>query len=39
MSYRGVKKAIGETSLERKCRLLFGTCLLPLEQTFLFSEF
>ncbi len=30
MSYRGFKKAIGETSLERKCRLLFGTCLLPL---------
>lgn len=30
MSYRGFKRAIGETSLERKCRLLFGTCLLPL---------
>ena len=30
MSYRGFKKAIGESSLERKCRLLFGTCLLPL---------
>jgi two-component system sensor histidine kinase BarA len=30
MSYRGFTKAIGETSLERKCRLLFGACLLPL---------
>ncbi len=30
MSYRTFKKALGETSLERKCRLLFGTCLLPL---------
>jgi signal transduction histidine kinase len=30
MGYRGFKKAIGETSLERKCRLLFGTCVLPL---------
>jgi two-component system, NarL family, sensor histidine kinase BarA len=30
MSYRGLTKAIGETSLERKCRLLFGACLLPL---------
>lgn len=30
MSYRGITKAIGETSLERKCRLLFGACLLPL---------
>ncbi len=30
MSYRGFKRAIGESSLERKCRLLFGTCLLPL---------
>jgi len=30
MSYRTFKKTLGETSLERKCRLLFGTCLLPL---------
>jgi signal transduction histidine kinase len=30
MSYRGLTKAIGETSLERKCRWLFGLCLLPL---------
>jgi two-component system sensor histidine kinase BarA len=30
MSYRGLTKAIGETSLERKCRWLFGACLLPL---------
>ncbi|QDT00333.1 ATP-binding protein [Adhaeretor mobilis] len=27
MSYRTFKRALGETSLERKCRLLFGTCL------------
>jgi signal transduction histidine kinase len=30
MSYRGLTTAIGETSLERKCRWLFGACLLPL---------
>ena len=30
MSYRTFKRAIGETSLERKCRLLFGACLLIL---------
>jgi two-component system sensor histidine kinase BarA len=30
MSYRSFKKALGETNLERKCRLLFGTCLLVL---------
>lgn len=30
MSYRGLTKAIGETSLERKCRWYFGACLLPL---------
>jgi signal transduction histidine kinase len=30
MSYRTVKRALGETNLERKCRLLFGTCLLVL---------
>ena len=30
MSYRGIKRVLGETSLERKCRLLFGTCLLLL---------
>jgi signal transduction histidine kinase len=30
MSYRGFKRALGETNLERKCRLLFGTCLLVL---------
>ncbi|MDC0936758.1 ATP-binding protein [Pirellulales bacterium] len=30
MSYRTFKQALGETSLERKCRLLFGTCLLVL---------
>ena len=30
MSYRSFKKALGETNLERKCRFLFGACLLPL---------
>src|SRR4051812_10524606 len=30
MSYRTVKRALGETNLERKCLLLFGTCLLVL---------
>ncbi|MCH8922661.1 MAG: HAMP domain-containing protein, partial [Planctomycetes bacterium] len=31
MSYRSIKRALGgETSLERKCRLLFGACLLVL---------
>jgi signal transduction histidine kinase len=30
MSYRGVKRLLGETSLERKCRFLFGACLLSL---------
>ncbi len=27
MSYRSIKHVLGETSLERKCRLLFGVCL------------
>ena len=27
MSYRALKKLIGETSLERKCRFLFGAAL------------
>lgn len=30
MSYRTFKRALGETSLERKCRLLFGVCMLLL---------
>lgn len=30
MSYRSLKRALGETSLERKCRFLFGACLLVL---------
>lgn len=30
VSYRALKKIIGETSLERKCRLLFGFALLVL---------
>jgi two-component system, NarL family, sensor histidine kinase BarA len=28
MSYRSFKRVLGETSLERKCRFLFGACLL-----------
>jgi signal transduction histidine kinase len=30
MAYRSFKKVLGETSLERKCRFLFGVCLLVL---------
>jgi signal transduction histidine kinase len=30
VSYRGVKRVLGETHLERKCRLFFGTCLAVL---------
>jgi two-component system, NarL family, sensor histidine kinase BarA len=30
MSYQSIKRVLGETSLERKCRLLFGVCLLVL---------
>jgi signal transduction histidine kinase len=30
MSYRSFKDILGETSLERKCRFLFGLCLLLL---------
>ena len=30
MSYRSFKDILGETSLERKCRFLFGLCLLVL---------
>ena len=30
MSYRSIKRVLGETSLERKCSFLFGTCLLVL---------
>jgi signal transduction histidine kinase len=30
MSYRSFKRVLGETSLERKCRFLFGGCLLLL---------
>ena len=30
MSYRSIKRVLGETSLERKCRYLFGACLLLL---------
>ncbi|MBN1591415.1 MAG: HAMP domain-containing histidine kinase [Pirellulales bacterium] len=30
MSYRSLKRVLGETSLERKCRFLFGACLLVL---------
>ncbi len=30
MSYQSFKRVMGETSLERKCRFLFGACLLLL---------
>ncbi len=30
MSYRSLKRVLGETSLERKCRFLFGVCLFVL---------
>ncbi|QEG20495.1 sensor histidine kinase [Mariniblastus fucicola] len=30
MSYRGIKRVLGESRLERKIRILFGTCLLAL---------
>ncbi len=30
MSYRGIKRVLGESSLERKIRFLFGICLLLL---------
>ena len=30
MSYRGIKRVLGESSLERKIRILFGLCLLLL---------
>ena len=30
MSYRSIKDILGETSLERKCRFLFGLCLFAL---------
>ena len=30
MSYRGIKRVLGESSLERKIRVLFGICLLAL---------
>ncbi len=33
MSYRSIKRVLGETSLERKCRLLFGACLFLLIMT------
>ena len=33
MSYRSFKRVLGETSLERKCRFLFGACLLVLITT------
>jgi len=30
MGYRTIKRALGETNLERKCRILFGLCLAVL---------
>ncbi len=39
MSYQSFKRVMGETSLERKCRFLFGACLLLLiTGSFLFVE-
>ena len=36
MSYRSLKRVLGETSLERKCRILFGISLLILIATAFF---
>ena len=36
MGYRSIKRVLGETNLERKCRLLFGFCLLVLIATAFF---
>lgn len=33
MSYQSIKRVLGETNLERKCRFLFGGCLLLLITT------
>jgi len=33
MSYQSFKRVLGETNLERKCRFLFGACLLVLITT------
>jgi len=33
MSYRTFKRTLGETNLERKCRWLFGSCLMVLIST------
>ncbi|MCA9119903.1 MAG: HAMP domain-containing protein [Planctomycetaceae bacterium] len=30
MGYRSIKRALGETNLERKCRVLFGLCIAAL---------
>jgi two-component system, NarL family, sensor histidine kinase BarA len=30
MSYRSIKRVLGENSLERKCRILFGICMFVL---------
>ena len=30
MSYRSIKRVLGETNLERKCLILFGACLFLL---------
>ena len=33
MSYRTIKRVLGESSLERKCRMLFGISMLVLMVT------
>jgi len=37
MSYRSIKKLLGENSLERKCRILFGICMFLLIGTSFFA--
>ncbi len=40
MGYRSIKRALGETNLERKCRVLFGLCLaLLITAAFVWVEY
>jgi signal transduction histidine kinase len=40
MGYRSIKRALGETNLERKCRVLFGLCLaLLITAAFIWVEY
>ncbi|MEO8493745.1 MAG: HAMP domain-containing sensor histidine kinase [Planctomycetota bacterium] len=40
MGYRSIKRALGETNLERKCRILFGLCLaLLITAAFVWVEY